>query len=183
MIRVLIFTLTGILFVYCSPKKELEVRINNVMCRAKPDINSKIIKIFNRGTSLTTKPTTVEFTFMDKTDVWHEIPDHKCYVFGGLLVAASVRSDSTAKSWAIQAKRIEGTGKEGNTTIRPERFTQLECEQIVTTDEAKRKHAHREHEKWIKEKEVECQRRGMDTSSCGIPLEGVDEDILTCIQQ
>lgn len=89
----------------CKAEEKRVVRINNVMCRAKPDIGAEIKHVFSKGTILRTKPTKIEFTFMKIHDFWHEVPELNCFTFGGLLEPVSL--DMKSERWRIQVTRHE----------------------------------------------------------------------------
>jgi hypothetical protein len=170
----------------CKPSDARSVRINNVMCRTKPDINSKVVQIFNKGTILRTKPTDIRFTFINVTDVWHEVPNLKCFTFGGLLEAAPTDANQDTKTWFIQELHKDQNGVESSdwVSLRPEPLTKRDCELIVAKDEAERERKGAEFRKWFKEKEADCARQGITSlAECGLPFEGGPETILSCVQK
>jgi len=104
------------------------------LCRQKPDINSKVIQVFSKGTELKGKPTNIQFTFMGITDVWYEIPELKCHIFGGLLVPAGKKSAGSG-DWRIEDQYFDGRNILMNTTIRSNRYgSKSECDMVIAEE-------------------------------------------------
>jgi len=169
--------LTLIVIPGCKRAETRVVNMNNVMCRIKPDRNSKTVHIFSKGTVLKTKPTSVEFTFMNTTDVWHEVPEKNCFVFGGLLIPSNPVQRDNQDEWLISERYI-GVANDiedrSYTKLGANRFSKSECERIISNET---------YRQILLQKEVNLRRaacgKGQSDWACRVP-----EDVtLSCIKQ
>jgi hypothetical protein len=152
------------------------------MCREKPDINSRVVKIFPKGQEVRGRKTDIQFTFMEITDFWYEIPGQNCYTFGGLLSPSSERVGESSKAWNIRVVDTDYNLRETGTRIKPEKLTKSQCENIVAKHEAEKKQQSIEYFKWYNQKLADCKRRGLEAFDCGLPMHGDGEETLSCVQ-
>lgn len=183
-IPLLFLAITG-----CSRSDTRIVKINNVMCRVKPDINSKVVQIFSQGTVLKTKPTKIQFTFMNTTDVWHEVPEKNCFVFGGLLNTIAAGSNSSQRIWRIQEviRNQYHMDEPGETRFRSEMYTKTECEEAINKQLADWTRMAAELARDQEKRKKDCEKQGIDwvaePNKCGVYLEGQPDPELSCVQK
>lgn len=134
--RFYFFLMMPFLLVHCKGETILTTKMGNVMCRERPDIKSRVVEIFPKGQEVRGRKTDIKFTFMEMTDVWHEIPEYRCYIFGGLLNSYKSSESATDKVWRIQVDSSDPRGDNRETSFRPGTYTLAECKKILADEEA-----------------------------------------------